>query len=212
MKRSAITTLLRLHSYTVANAVAYRVAADKRNPYGKNEPDRQDLATPRWFFDKVAAAFERYGRFTLDVCAKRNSAVVDRYFTRRQDGLKQDWARGRGELNWCNPPFSQAGRWLEKAFDEAQRGGSTVMLLPFRDPAARWFYRWAPFAQRITVLVPRLQYYCCGGESSGFNDNASFCSCLWLITPAGVKRGIRDHRRASVDWWNIGKRPEGARR
>lgn len=212
MKRSAIQTLLRLRKPHVANVVAYLVEADTRNPYGKNGAERQDLATPRWFFQRVAEAYGRYGTFVLDVCAKKNSAVTDRYFTRRQDGLKQDWARREGELNWCNPPFGQVNAWLTKAFEEAKQGARTVMLLPFRDPAARWFYRWAPFAQRITVLVPRLQYYQCGGKGAGFSDNASFCSCLWLITPAGIGRGMHDHRRANVDWWNVGKRPEGARR
>lgn len=214
MKRSAIETLLRLRRPQLANVVAYRIEADKkaRNPYGKNEAHRQDLATPRWFFEKMSEAYSRYGSFVLDVCAKKNSAVTERYFTQKQDGLKQDWARGQGELNWCNPPFSSANKWLAKAFDEAKQGASTVMLLPFRDPAAKWFYRYAPFAQRITVLVPRLQYYQCGGDGSGFSDNASFCSCLWLITQKGVERGMQDHRRANVDWWNIGKRPEGARR
>ena len=215
MKRTAILTLLQLQQHRVANVVAYRVAADKgsRNPYGKNEAFRQDLATPRWFFDRVRATYERYGKFALDVCARKNSAVVDRYYTSRQDGLKQPWARGRQELNWCNPPFSQASQWLCKAFEEARRhGATTVMLLPFRDPAAKWFYRWAPFCQRITVLVPRLQYYQCGGEGSGFSDNASFCSCLWLITRRGVERGMKDPRHANIDWWNVGKRPEGTRR
>lgn len=215
MKRLAIETLLRTRHLQVANVVAYQVESDKktRNPYGKNDADRQELATPRWFFEKMAEAYRRYGSFVLDVCAKKNSAVVDRYFSKQQNGLKQDWARGQGELNWCNPPFGQVNQWLTKAFEEArQHGTSTVMLLPFRDPAAKWFYRWAPFAQKITVLVPRLQYWKCGGESAGFNDNASFCSSLWLITRKGVESGLRDHRRANVDWWNIGKRPEGAKR
>jgi site-specific DNA-methyltransferase (adenine-specific) len=210
MKRSAIQALLRLRSPQAANTIAYLVEAKPRNPYGRNEASRQELATPRWFFERVQQAYQTLGDFALDTCAQKNSAVCDRYFTRRQNGLEQDWSTEG--LNWCNPPFSQARQWLDKAFTEARRGCSTVMLLPFRDPAARWFFGYAPFAERITVVVPRLQYYQCGGEGFGFNDNASFCSALWLVTPDGLARAKKNRRQAVIDWWNVGKRPQGARR
>jgi len=199
-------------SLPLHRSTAEVLAAPTRNPYGNNEAERQDLATPRWFFNKVAEAYSRYGQFSLDVCAKSNSAVVPEYYSKRHNGLKQPWAHDQGQLNWCNPPFSQARAWLEKAFDEAHRyDARTVMLLPFRDPASKWFYRYPPFAQRITVLVPRLQYYQCGRDG-GFSDNASFCSALWLITRKGVQHGQKNPRYANIDWWKIGKRPEGTRR
>jgi hypothetical protein len=46
-------------------------------------------------------------RFTLDVCATAENAKYALYFTREDDGLKQDWGEHRV---FCNPPY---GRQLE---------------------------------------------------------------------------------------------------
>lgn len=48
--------------------------------------ERDDWETPQALFDRYN---EEY-RFTLDVCASDENAKCKRYFTREQDGLKQD--------------------------------------------------------------------------------------------------------------------------
>ena len=44
-------------------------------------------ATPQDFFDKLDAEFH----FNLDPCADETNHKCERYFTKGQDGLKQDW-------------------------------------------------------------------------------------------------------------------------
>lgn len=44
-------------------------------------------ATPQYLFDKLDKTFN----FTLDVCASEENHKCARYFTKEQDGLKQDW-------------------------------------------------------------------------------------------------------------------------
>lgn len=44
-------------------------------------------STPQDFFDKLNDEFH----FTLDVCADDTNHKCDKYFTKEQDGLVQDW-------------------------------------------------------------------------------------------------------------------------
>lgn len=55
-------------------------------------------ATPQSFFDELNKEF----KFTLDPCADENNHKCDKYFTKEQNGLKQDWG---GEVVFCNPPY-----------------------------------------------------------------------------------------------------------
>jgi len=75
-----------------------------------------EWATPQDFFDALNDEFH----FTLDVCATPENAKCDRYFTREQDGLSQDWS---GETVWCNPPYGRKiADWIRKCFEHS-RGG-----------------------------------------------------------------------------------------
>ena len=76
-----------------------------------------EWATPQDFFDQLNDEFH----FTLDVCATAENAKCAKYYTREQDGLKQDWT---GEVVWCNPPYGRKmPLWIEKCYDHARRGG-----------------------------------------------------------------------------------------
>ena len=46
-----------------------------------------EWATPWGLFNKLDAVFH----FTLDVCATPENTKCYRFFTKEQDGLKQDW-------------------------------------------------------------------------------------------------------------------------
>lgn len=46
-----------------------------------------EWATPQELFDKLNGAFH----FTLDPCATPENAKCSKFYTREQDGLKQDW-------------------------------------------------------------------------------------------------------------------------
>jgi phage N-6-adenine-methyltransferase len=101
---------------------------------------------------------ERFG-FTLDVAAAPHNAKCERYFTREDDGLAQSWA---GERVWCNPPYSDLGAWVRKAWSEWETGEQKwprrirlgaphliVMLLPAnRVEQAWWQDHVEPFRDR----------------------------------------------------------------
>jgi phage N-6-adenine-methyltransferase len=91
-----------------------------------------DRGTTPEMFDPLHERF----RFTLDVAASDTNAKCDRYFTRADDGLAQSWA---GERVWCNPPYSDLGAWVQKAWDEHLWSPLIVMLVPANRTEQAWW-------------------------------------------------------------------------
>ncbi len=77
-------------------------------------------ATPQAFFDSINAEFG----FELDVCATPDNAKCEKFFTKDDDGLAQEW---RG-IVWMNPPYGrEIGAWMKKAYESARGGGNSCM-------------------------------------------------------------------------------------
>lgn len=92
-----------------------------------------EWATPRALFAQLDALY----RFTLDPCATPDNATCLRFFTRADDGLRQDWGR---ERVFCNPPYGrgETGRWLARAREAADGGALVVTLIPARTDTRAW--------------------------------------------------------------------------
>ena len=77
----------------------------------------QTWATPPAFFKRLDDVFH----FKLDPCASSKTAKCAKFFTKEDDGLKQDWATIGN--TFVNPPFGrELPAWIEKSYDEAQGG------------------------------------------------------------------------------------------
>lgn len=86
--------------------------------------------TPLSLFQPLNAEF----RFTLDVCATASNAKLPRFYTEADDGLASSWI---GERVWCNPPFSDIGAWVAKAWESGAE--TVVMLLPATRTEQPWW-------------------------------------------------------------------------
>ena len=100
------------------------------------ESTSDEWETPHDIFNSLHARFD----FTLDVCATEQTAKCERYFTIKDDGLKQSWKNHRV---WANFPYSNISKWIEKAYREVVFNDCKLvcMLLPNwtdRD----WFHDW----------------------------------------------------------------------
>ena len=85
--------------------------------------------TPQDFFDKLNEEFS----FTLDAAATDKTAKCPLYFTPETDGLKSSWKVAGGGTVFCNPPYGrEIGKWVQKAYEEAQAGTPIVLLIPAR--------------------------------------------------------------------------------
>lgn len=102
---------------------------------GKNNKFKSEsiiYSTPQKLFDYLNEEFQ----FETDVCANKENAKCQHYFTEAEDGLKQDWI-GRC---WMNPPFNRdLKKWVIKAKEESVKHSSLICcLVPFRGNTM-WF-------------------------------------------------------------------------
>ena len=80
--------------------------------------------TPQEFYDTLNDEFH----FTLDPCANELNHKCDKYFTIKDDGLKQNW--GGGQTVFCNPPYGRKiYEWVKKASEESKKENTIVVLL-----------------------------------------------------------------------------------
>lgn len=90
-----------------------------------------EWSTPQDVYDALDTEFG----FTLDPCATPENAKCERYFTKEDDGLAQEWTG----VVFMNPPYGrQIGRWLKKAYESALAGATVVCLVPSRTDTRWW--------------------------------------------------------------------------
>ena len=131
--------------------------------------------TPDWLFEVLDAEF----RFTLDPCSSDANARCVRHFTRREDGLAQDWTR---DVVFMNPPYGrEIGQWMRKAHESAQAGAIVVCLVPARTDTA-WWHTYAVHGE-IRFLRGRLKF---GDAAQG----APFPSAIVVFRPGRWVRQI----------------------
>jgi len=114
-----------------------------------------EWGTPQFLFDLLNAEFN----FTLDPCATKENATCRRFFTKREDGLAQNWTK---ERVFCNPPYGRViGKWVEKL----ATGGAAIAvgLLPARTDT-RWFHTYILGKAEIRFLKGRVKFK--GGKNS----------------------------------------------
>lgn len=114
--------------------------------------------------------FDQKYHFTLDVCATPQNAKCKKYFTKKEDGLAQDWAK---EVCWMNPPYGrEIGKWIKKAVDSK---ATVVCLLPARTDTA-WFHDHLYHNDKVKIifLQGRLKF-------SNAKNSAPFPSMIAII-------------------------------
>lgn len=127
---------------------------------------------------------ERFGPFTVDVAAAAHNTKCERYYTREQDGVAQDWT---GERVWCNPPFSDIAPWIRKAWESWESAPRIVMLLPANRTEQSWWqlmvepYRDRPRSPLRTEFLPgRMRFLKPGQTAVGPNQRPPF-GCVLLV-------------------------------
>ena len=127
-----------------------------------------EWATPQTVFDELNKEFN----FTLDPAATSENAKCQRFFTKEQDGLKQDWS---GETVFCNPPYGrEIGKWVEKCYNEHIKHNITVvMLIPARTDTT-YFHEYIYTHAEIRFIKGRIKFIQNGKEG----DAAPFPSMI----------------------------------
>lgn len=176
--------------------VGFKASNHPQQTAKRGATERDNLGTDPELFAKLDS---RFG-FNLDVCATPQNAKCDVFFTLEDDGLAQPWV---GRI-WCNPPYSQIGAWVQKAWAEWERRGSfpapitadvIVMLLPANRPEQKWWQdmvepyrdRWGS-PLRTEFLRGRPRFVLPGAEEIGPNERPPF-GCVLLVWGGGTDGG-----------------------
>jgi site-specific DNA-methyltransferase (adenine-specific) len=128
--------------------------------------------TPEWYtpqdtFDTLNAEFG----FTLDPCCTDDNAKCHHYYTKRENGLEQNWGK---EVVFMNPPYGREIKdWMRKAYNSSVQGATVVCLVPARTDTA-WWHDYAMKGE-IRFLRGRLKF-------GGAKDSAPFPSAIVVFT------------------------------
>lgn len=111
-----------------------------------------EWATPQYLFDELDREFN----FTLDPCTTDENAKCDKYYTIEDDGLKQDWSN---DVVFMNPPYGRGIKyWIQKAYEEYNKGATVVCLIPARTDTTYWHEYIFGKATDIRFLKGRVKF------------------------------------------------------
>lgn len=110
--------------------------------------NKEDWETPQDLFNELNKEFN----FTVDVASSEENYKCNRYYTEKENGLKQNWDN---EIVWCNPPY---GRKIGDCVKKASESKATVvMLLPARTDT-KWFHKYIYNKAKIRFIKGRLKF------------------------------------------------------
>ena len=133
---------------------------------------KDDWETPQDLFDELDDEFH----FTLDPCADETNYKCDKYYTEEDNGLIQSW---KGETVFCNPPYSEIDKWVEKAFYETKNPGTLVVLLIPSRTDTRYFHNYIMNRAEIRFVKGRLKF-------GGSKNSAPFPSMVVIFRGPNV--------------------------
>jgi site-specific DNA-methyltransferase (adenine-specific) len=117
---------------------------------------------------------DRRCHFTLDPCSTKRNAKCKKFFTWKENGLRQSWA---GETVFMNPPYGrEIGHWIRKAYEESTQGATVVCLIPARTDTAYWHDYVMRFADEIWLKRGRIKF-------GGSQNSAPFPSAVIVFRP-----------------------------
>lgn len=111
-----------------------------------------EWSTPIETFQELNKEFN----FTLDPCSTKENAKCEKYFTKEDDGLSQDWSQ---DVVFMNPPYGREIKdWVKKAYEESKKGATVVCLIPSRTDTKYWHDYIFKYAYDIRFIKGRLKF------------------------------------------------------
>ena len=142
---------------------------------GLMSSNSNEWSTPQKLFDELNNEFH----FTLDPCSTHKNFKCKKHYTTEENGLVQDWSK---DIVFCNPPYGkEISKWVEKAFNECNKGATVVLLIPARTDTS-YFHRFI-YKQgfEIRFIKGRLKFI----DESGIEGKAAPFPSMIVV----MKRG-----------------------
>ena len=109
-------------------------------------------ATPESFFNNLNGEFN----FDLDPCADEYNHKCERYYTKEDNGLSQNWG---GYRVFCNPPYGkEIGLWVKKAYEEGHKENTLVCLLIPARTDTKYFHDYILNRAEVRFIPGRLKF------------------------------------------------------
>lgn len=149
----------------------------------------QTWNTPKSFWEPL----NKVWKFTLDAAALSTSALVPNFYSPENSGLDKDWSN---EVTWCNPPYDNLREWVKKCYEEYEKGGTVLMLIPSRTDTLAFQNYIFPSASAVCFIRGRLKFDnpslpSWKEDGSHVHSSAPFPSCLVVfdddLTPEKIE-------------------------
>jgi len=120
----------------------------------------------------------------FDLAAHGRNTQCERYFSKEQNSLVQDWGSIGGNL-WLNPPFANIDPWAAKCARTTLQPGSRILFLTPAAVSTNWFADHVYGRARVFAIRPRLVFV---GHIIGFpkdmilsvyGEPPAFCLWRW---------------------------------
>lgn len=149
--------------------------------------ESNEWGTPTELYDHYNKRF----KFTLDPCATKENHKCEKYYTKEDDGLKQDWS---GEVVFMNPPYGrEIKHWIKKAYEESLMGAVVVCLIPARVDTKYW-HDYIFDKADIKFIKGRLRF-----EKDGVpRDAAPFPSAIVVYGDVLLPRELKEDLRVVI--------------
>lgn len=156
----------------------------RRVPQQKPGRSEQCVSTPDDFMRAVQKKFD-IALFDYDLAADATNAKSTFYFDEKQDSLKQDWRKLKGEL-WLNPPYGNIEPWARKCAETAApgvkpRARSRIFLLVPASVGSNWWAEHVHHKARVFLLNGRITFV---GHTQAYPKD--LCLCLFGAIPEYV--------------------------
>jgi phage N-6-adenine-methyltransferase len=141
-----------LNSHSTLDGALSAIADRRAHPDG---PASVEWYTPAPYLE---CARQVLGEFDLDPAssaAAQEQVRARAYFTQADDGLAQEWS---GRI-WCNPPYCDAGKFVDKLLSELSEGRvSEAVLLVNAYCDTRWFHAAVKACAAICFPLGRIYF------------------------------------------------------
>jgi len=127
--------------------------------------------TPRELFIELDKEFN----FTLDPCATKENTKCKKFYTSKEDGLKQSW---EGEKVFVNPPYgSEIKKWVKKCYEESKKPNTIIVLLIPARTDTSYFHDYIYKKTELRFIRGRLKFL---GNQNG-SGSAPFPSMICIF-------------------------------
>lgn len=149
----------------------------KRNRGQIHSNLKTEWETPLYLFESLDKEFN----FGLDAAATDENALCDRWFTKEDDALQQEWICD-GRSVWLNPPYGPGlYTWVEYAMSQSLKHKQTkayVCLLP-SNTDSKWFHDFVVTSAQIRFIRGRVQFLLNGKRPTSGNPGANLLAIFY---------------------------------